>query len=261
LCGDKAHPKKERYKNRANKPRSMNIETLKEIGLTHNEAMVYKALLENGPSLAGAITRKTGLHRRTVYDITEMLIKKGLVGYIIKNNRRAFEAASPNKLLEMQKEKEQMISEMMPEMMMHYKKTIEKQETNFYKGRQGLKTVFEDQIATGKEILIIGASPLAYEVLQFYFKWFDKRRKEKKIKTRIIFNQTEKKQAIPLSEIRYLPQKYSSPLAVNIYGDKVAIILWSKENPWAIIIRQKEISDGYRKYFELMWRTAKKQKI
>jgi len=109
-----------------------------------------------------------------------------------------------------------------------------------------------------KEILIIGASPLAYEILQFYFKWFDKRRKENKIKTRIIFNKSDKKPKIPLSEIKYLPEKYSSPLAVNIYGDKVAIILWSKDNPFAIVIKNKEISEGYKKYFELMWRIAKK---
>jgi sugar-specific transcriptional regulator TrmB len=236
----------------------MNIEVFKEMGLTHNEALVYRALLDNGPSLAGYISRKTGLHRRTVYDVTEMLIKRGLIGYIVKNNRRMFEASSPHRFLDIIKEKENMINESLPEMMIHYKKTMEKQETNFYKGKAGLKTVFEDQIGTGKEILIMGASPLAYEVLQFYFKWFDKRRKEKKIKTRIIFNQTEKKLNIPLSEIRYLPQKYSSPLAVNIYGEKVAIVLWSKENPFAIVIKQKEISEGYRKYFELMWKTAKR---
>ena len=34
-----------------------------------------------------------------------------------------------------------------------------------------------------KEILILGASPRAYEILQFYFKWFDKRRVENKIKS------------------------------------------------------------------------------
>jgi len=235
----------------------MNQEMLREIGLTNNEALVYKALLENGPSLAGFISRKTGLHRRTVYDVTEMLIKKGLIGYIVKNNRRLFEASSPTRLLEMIKEKEHLVNEAMPEMIMHYKKTIEKQETNFYKGKAGLKTVFEEQL-NEKEILILGASPLAYEVLQFYFKWFDKRRKEKKIKARAIFNKTEKKLNLPLTEIRYLPQKYSSPLAVNIYGNKVAIILWSKENPFAIVIKEKEIAEGYRKYFELMWKIAKK---
>ncbi len=235
----------------------MNLETFRDLGLTNNEALVYKALLENGPSLAGLISRKTGLHRRTVYDVTEMLIKKGLIGYIIKNNRRLFEASSPTKLLEIIEEKEHLLNEALPEMIMHYEKTIEKQETNFYKGKAGLKTVFEDQL-NEKEILILGASPLAYEVLQFYFKWFDKRRKEKRVKVKIIFNKTEKKLNLPLAEIRYLPQKYSSPLAVNIYGNKVAIILWSKENPFAIVIKQKEIAEGYKKYFELMWKIAKR---
>tara|TARA_Y100000310_G_C20626074_1_gene785961 strand:- start:63 stop:788 length:726 start_codon:yes stop_codon:yes gene_type:complete len=241
----------------------MQIESLKEFGLTNNESIVYKSLLELGPSLAGQISRKTGLHRRTVYDTTEMLIKKGLIGYIIKNNRRLFEASSPKKFLDIIKEKENRINELLPEMLNFFEQTKEKQETNFYKGKHGLRTVFEDQIETKQEILVLGASPLAYEILQFYFKWFDKRRKEKKIKTKIIFNKTNKrktnkKQKIPLSEIRYLPQKYTSPLAVNIYGDKVAIILWSKENPLAIVIKNKEISEGYVKYFELMWRIAKK---
>jgi hypothetical protein len=169
-----------------------------------------------------------------------------------------FEAVSPNRFLDVLKEKESVVRDFLPDMLDLYGKTKEKQETNFYKGKAGLKTVFEDQISEGKEILILGASPQAYEILQFYFKWFDKRRKKARIKTRIIFNKTDKKLKIPLADIRYLPQKYSSPLAVNVYGDKVAIILWSKENPWAILINQKEIADGYKKYFELMWRIAKK---
>ena len=236
----------------------MNIEILKQTGLTNNEALVYRSLLELGPSLAGQISRKIGIHRRTVYDTTEMLIKKGLIGYILKNNRRLFQASNPTKFLDILKEKQNTIQEILPEMIQFYQKTKEKQETNFYKGKPGLKTVFEDQLEEKSEILVLGASPLAYEILQFYFKWFDKRRKEKKIKTKIIFNKTGKNIKIPLSEIRYLPQKYTSPLAVNIYGDKVAIILWSKENPIAIVIKNKEISEGYKKYFELMWKIARK---
>ena len=234
----------------------MDIEILEDLGLTNAESKVYTALLELGPSQAGIITRKTGLHRRTVYDTTEMLIKKGLIGYILKNNKRLFEASNPKRFLEILQEKQNTINEFLPTMLLNYKKTQEKQETNFYKGKAGLKKVFEDQLNTKKEILIIGASPLAYDVLQFYFKWFDKNRVKSKIKTKIIFNEKEKK-TIPLSEIRYLPQKYTSPLAVNIYGDKVAIILWSKENLLAIVIKNKEISEGYKKYFEFMWRIAK----
>jgi len=177
-----------------------------------------------------------------------------------KNNIKLFQASSPSRILEIVEEKASSIQEIMPDMMQFFQQTKEKEETNFYKGKEGLKTVFEDQLNEGKEILILGASPLAYEILELYFHWFDKRRVKNKIKTKIIFNQSErmKNKKIPLSEIRYLSQENSSPLAVNIYGDKVAIILWSKENPLAIVIKQKEISEGYKKYFETLWNIAKK---
>ena len=118
-------------------------------------------------------------------------------------------------------EKQQILTDFLPELNLLYNKTKEKQETNFYKGTEGLKTIFEDQLEINeknKEILILGASQSAFEVLPFYFKWYDKDRIKKKIKVRIIANKQFNK-PIPLSEIRYLPQKYSNPLAINIYQD------------------------------------------
>ena len=155
-----------------------NIEELKQAGLTENESKVYLALIDLGPSLAGQISRKTGMHRRTVYDTTEMLIKKGLVGYMLKNNRRLFQASNPQRILEIIKEKENLLTPLISQLSEKFVSTKEKEETNFYKGKEGLKTVFEDQL-NAKEILILGASPKAYEVLQFYFKWYDKKRKSK----------------------------------------------------------------------------------
>lgn len=237
-------------------------ERLKEAGLTENEAKAYLALLEAGPSHAGLISRRSGLHRRVVYDAIEMLIKKGLVGYILRNNVKLFQASSPSRFLEILKEKENLIQEVMPEMLEFYNQSKEKEETLFFKGKNGLKTVFEDQLKEAektKEILIVDTSHLAYEMFDIYFHWFDKRRQEKKIKAKIIFNIEEKKlkPKIPLAEIRYLSSKYATPAAINIYGDKTAIIHWSKENPFAIVIKNQEISRGYRKYFELMWNSAK----
>jgi sugar-specific transcriptional regulator TrmB len=233
-----------------------NNQILQELGLTENESKVYLALLELGPSLAGLISRKTGIHRRNIYDITGRLAKKGLIGYIIKNNRRLFEAVNPNKLKDILKQKQDELQENLPFLQELYVKTKEKQETNFYTGVEGLKTVFQDQLEDNKEILILGASSSAFEILPFYFKWYDKDRIKKRIKVRIIANKEFKKQ-IPLSEIRYLPQKYANPLAINIYKDKVAIILW-KKSPIAIVIKEEEIADSYKKYFELMWKGSKK---
>ena len=233
----------------------MNLEILEQAGLTKNESKVYKALLELGPSHAGNISKKTGLHRRTIYDTIEMLIKKGLVGYIKENNIKLFQASNPNRFLEILNEKENSILEQIPSMMGFYNKTKEKEETNFYKGEEGLKNIFQDQLENNKEILILGASNSAFEILPFYFKWYDKDRTAKKIKAKIISSEKLHKK-IPLSEIKYLPQKYANPLAINIYKDKVALILWIK-SPIAILIKNKEISDSYRKYFELMWKLAK----
>ena len=230
------------------------MEELQEIGLTRNECKVYIALLDLGPSLAGQIARKTGLHRRNVYDTTDMLIKKGLVGYILRNNRRLFRASEPKRLLGMIKEKETMTIPVVEKLEERYYKTKEKEETNFYKGKEGLKTIFEDQLGY-KAVLILGASAKAYEILQFYFKWYDKERKQKKIATMIISHDKRIKN-IPLAEIKYLPQKYSSPVSVNIYGDKTAIILWASQ-PLAILIKNKEIAEGYRNYFNLLWKIAK----
>jgi len=230
------------------------MEELKELGLTENESELYLALIDLGPSLAGQISRKTGLHRRTVYDTTERLIKKGLVGYILKNNRRLFQASNPDRLMEMIEEKHNLILPIVNELKEKFSKTKTKEETNFYKGKEGLKNIFEDQL-NAKEILILGASPKAYDILQFYFKWYDKKRKSKKIKARIIAT-NRKISKIPLAEIRYLPQKYQNPVAVNIYEDKTAIILWAKD-PIAIVIKNREITEGYKNYFELMWKIAK----
>lgn len=233
------------------------IDKLKDLGLTENESKIYAALIEMGPVNAGLLTRKCGLHRRVVYDTLDRMVKKGLVGFIIRNNVRVFQVANPERFMEIVKEREAIVSDILPQLTSLYQKTRESEETNFYKGKPGLKLIFEDQLSAKGEILILGASSVAYDLFQFYFKWFDKRRKERKIKSRIIFSNNAKNIKVPYSDVRYLPEKYSSPLAVNIYNDKVAIIFWDKQNPLAIVIKNRKISDGYRKYFELIWKNSK----
>jgi len=233
--------------------------TLEQAGLTRIESKIYLSLLDLGPSLAGMISRKSGVHRRSVYDAVERLIQKGLVSYIVRNNRKYFEAADPQSVLQFMRRKENDLTEKLPLLTAKYNATKEKQETTFYKGKNGLKSVFEDELNVGEEILILGASSRATEILAYYFHWFDKRRVAKKIPVRLIYNQSKRiKHNIKLAKIKYLPSEYENPAAMNMYGDRVAIIHWSKERPFAILIRDREIAEGYKKYFELMWKIAKR---
>lgn len=232
---------------------------LEFFGLTRTEAHIYMTLLNLGQSSAGIIAKRAGIHRRSVYDAVSRLIEKGLVGYMLKNNRRYFEAVNPERLIEILKEKEDAVNKILPTLKGRYSAVSEKQETLFYKGKNGLKSVFEDQLSTQKEILILGASTLAHEILKYYFNWFNKRREERKIPVKMIYTEKfRKRNELKFAHIKYLPQEVQNPAAMNIYGNKVAIIHWSEERPFAILIHDKEVAQGYRNYFEFMWSIAKK---
>lgn len=234
------------------------MKELEGMGLTKNEIKIYLALIDTGSSLAGVISRKTSIHRRTVYDAIERLIEKGLVSYIKKNNRKYFQAINPNRLKEILEEKQNTLNKVIPKLQQRFNLKKQKPETLFFRGRKAVMSAFEDQIKEGKEILIFGASPQANKVLRFYFPYYDKKRIKKKIKAKIIFDSTAKNKIkkIPLAQIKYLPRNYATPAATNIYGNKVIIVLWS-ENPLAILINQKEIAESYRIYFNILWKTAK----
>lgn len=228
---------------------------LKEAGLTDNEENVYVALLNLGPSLAGKISRKTGLHRRTVYDVTETLIQKGLVSYILENNRRVFTAVDPQRIIDCIDQKKNMLIPLITELKQKFNTTKKKEATNFYRGKNGLKMVFESQLDY-PEILILGATREAYNAMPYYFKWFNERRKEKKVKIRVITSDKSIQPRI-LAETKYLSEKYADHMVINIYGDSIAMILWGAK-PFAIVVEQEEFARGYKKYFEILWRLAKK---
>jgi len=234
----------------------MESELIQEIGLTETEARIYLDLLKNGSSLAGNISRNTGIHRRSVYDAIERLIKKGLVSYIKTNNRRYFEAVEPKRLIEILKEKEEKINAIIPKLEILKNMAVEKKETLFFRGKQSLKYVFDDQIINGKEILIFGDSVNVNEILSYYFLKYDRERVKKNIKVRIIFDETARKnkelKSIPLSKIKFIPRKHLNNTSIYIYDNNVSIVVWSNE-PKAILIKEKNIANTFRNLFEFVW--------
>ena len=61
------------------------------------------------------------------------------------------------------------------------------------------------------------------------------------------------------SHHRYLPNISESPAVTNIYGDKIAIIIWTDE-PEGIIIENAAAAKAYKSYFDFMWEKSKKFK-
>ncbi|MFH1053867.1 MAG: helix-turn-helix domain-containing protein [Candidatus Woesearchaeota archaeon] len=236
----------------------MNVETLENIGLSSNESKVYMALLELGSSLAGKITERSKVNRRTVYDVLESLINKGLVSYIIEANRKVFEAADPTRILELIKEKEKEIQDVMPELIAKKMSSLKKQEAAIYRGRKGIRTIYDD-ILKHKEYRFFGSHGRFKEEMGPYFNLFQRNVLQKKIKAYALISERlrRNKEIAKHANVRYLKKDYDSPVSTLIYDKKVAIIIWSEE-PIGLVAEGKEISTSFKNYFDVMWNIGKK---
>lgn len=244
----------------------MDIDALTGVGLTKKESEVYLALIKLGSSSASQIIQKTGFHRAVVYDLLERLIEKGLVGYSIKGRRKYFESTNPKKLLNMVKEKEEKIKNILPQLS-ELSKFKEHLEVKVYKGKEGIKNVFEDILRENPdEWLSIGSGAETYNLIPAFLDWVHKERLKKKIKGRgLLLNKPKtvkrgtKLAKLKLTEVRYLPKNFLTPTVMNIYSNKVALYSVTKDKiPFIILIDNSQLAKSFREYFESLWKISKK---
>lgn len=243
----------------------MDTKILEEIGLTPNESKVYVSLIGLGSSSATQIIQKTGLHRAVIYDLLERLIEKGLVGYAITGRKKFFEATNPQRLKEILEEKEQRLSEILPRLL-ELSKFQAKLDVKLYKGKEGIKNVFEDILRSKpKEWLSLGSGGETFKVLPYFLEHFHRARIKNKILARglLLNNPVARKRGdalarMPLSEIRYLPKTFITPTVINIYDKRVALYSVTEEKiPFIILVESKELSKSFREYFEWLWKISK----
>lgn len=241
----------------------MKEDTLREFGLTEKEIKVYLALLSLGTALVQDIAKKAGTYRTYTYEVLKSLMEKGLVSYVIKSGKQYFEVAEPEKLLNILKEKEKKIEQILPELKEIYKTAVEKPKIEVYEGKAGLKTILDDLIRIKQEILVYCSTRKQLQLLRFYFPNYIKRRVKEKIKIKVITEKSKesleihKKDKEELREMKFLPEGFEFPTSTNIYGNKVAILSLEKE-PVGVIIDNEDIAKTQRIVFNLLWRIAKR---
>lgn len=251
-------------KNNKNKVKIMYEELLRDLGLSPNEARIYEALLQIGESSVQEISIKSKVHRRNVYDSISKLIEKGLASEVFIKGEKNFKAVNPRRLLELLKEKEERINKILPEMESKYGLTEEKEEAYFYRGIEGFKSYLQDILKTKETVYFIGAKGFWLDPrLQHYLLRFHKERKRLGIKFVHLFDHEVKEELPEILKIvgkpyKFLPKKYSSNTAVDIFGDYVVTFVGVEvgklsEEPLQFVLKSKKLADGYRKFFQFMW--------
>ena len=95
----------------------MHEDQLKELGLTDNEVRIYLIMLKQGTMNPSEISQKLGLHRGYVYDALERMQEKEVVSSILKDNKKYFQATSPDNLIELLKFRLDNFQNIVPDLM------------------------------------------------------------------------------------------------------------------------------------------------
>ena len=237
---------------------------LLSIGLTKNEAEVYLILLNLNETTASKIAEKTKISRPHVYDSLNKLIDKGMASYIIKNNKKYFRPAKPTKIIEYLKEKEfelkekeSKVKEVIPELKKMFQPLKKKPMVEVYEGVEGIKTILNDIIRTGRELLAFNT--LGKEFFDYAPKWVIEKyldeRKKKKIKSRQFYVKGAKIIKHPMAKYKEIPRQFSQ-VTLFVYGNNVVMFILIEE-PLTIKIESKEVANLYRGQFNLMWNKIK----
>lgn len=250
----------------------MDTSTLEQIGLTKGEIKVYLSLLELGETTTGAIIKKSRITGSKVYEILDKLIKKGLVGYVIREKTKYFQASPPKRILDYVNKKEielknrkAEIEKLVPELEQKQKIKEKIQSSYIYEGMEGIKTVLNlilELLKSGEEyyVFTVDEEITSKEVRLLFLNYHTKRIK-KRIKARLLSSKRFEKQirqkypSYKLSKRRFIDRAF--PTGIFIFKDYVATFTF-KERPTAFVIKSEQIADSYKEFFESLWEVSKK---
>jgi len=248
----------------------MDKNLLHQIGLTEGEIKVYLALLKLGEAKNSQVAKLADVASSKVYDICDRLHKKGLVGHIIRGKIRYYRAMEPKRILDFFNEKTSQIEEQkkaLQKMIPVLESVSKKEETQaiLYEGLKAIKNFYKnilEELKPGEEYYVIGVNygdnlPGVRE----FFENFHRQRSKKNIHVKLLVNHDVKEMLVKTmmkkSKIRYLPQYLMNNMIVLFYKNK-SFIFFLAEDSIGLLIENKEVTKGFKSYFDAFWKIAKK---
>jgi HTH-type transcriptional regulator, sugar sensing transcriptional regulator len=233
------------------------MQVLEKLGLSPNQVKVYMVLNDYGEKAAGSLAKLAKIDRSSCYYSLKGLLEKGLVSYALKGTIRFYQASAPARLLDYVKEQEEDVKAILPELQKRHNTGKAEGQVRLFRGIRGVKSIFLDIIRTGQDNYAYGSEGQLSLRLPEFTSQFNRLKKEIGVKTQLIIRKGRKELDAETSEYRYLEDIRPSPAVTNIYGNKIAIVIWTEE-PEAIIIENAAAAQAFRSYFDFMWKHAEK---
>jgi len=226
----------------------MNEKILKYLGLNEKEIKIYLANLQLGCSLVQKIANFAKVNRTSTYDLLKSLEQKGFVNYTIESGKKKYQATKPNKLIEMLKEKEELVKKIIPDLNAISGNINKRPKIEIYTGKNGIKNIFEQILSESKEYSCIASKKYLLKLFKYYFPHFIKRREKNKIKVRLIGDSQPIDKTVPFKIIN------SKIKTANwIYNGKIAMISLEEKEPIGILIDENNFYETQKMIFDILW--------
>lgn len=241
----------------------MNSLNFSPLGLETRDIRVYEALFQLKNASLRTVATTTGMNRGTVYETIKKLTEMGLVTFTQKGERRHYNAASPDTLLALIRERRDELKQISPSVT-EYIETLKTSRdlpthfAQFYEGDEGVASILRDVLQTVEQLpdktYCAVSSRRVSSFIYANFANFTRQRIQMEIFAKVVADGDPEKNA-PLSERRILPQGASSLNGYMIlYGNKVALISLNEVNQLSgIVIDDAGVSTLQRVVFDQLW--------
>ncbi len=242
------------------------IRLLHQLGLTLNEALTYRALLQLEAVSIRKVAQLSGINRGITYEAIKSLLAQGLVSARHSGKREYYSAESPEKIYDIIREKRkdlwqnlQDAKKIIPTLSAQSARPLGRPLVRYYEDDEGIVTILKDVLRTCSQLYIpkyyvYSSRPLRQYLYRKYPQFTERRIKEG-ISVKVIAI-GEGGVPAPSSERKWLSGHISNDVScyVIIYGDKVASISVSQDFiPYGVVTEDKGAASMQRLLFEQLW--------
>jgi hypothetical protein len=149
------------------------------------------------------------------------------------------------------------IKQNMPEMLSFFYAFTEKPGIRLLQGIEGLKEIYEDTLRTKEDIYFMRTPADVKFMGEDYFRTYKKRRAELGITTYAFtvgpptLKRSYDDKINKMVRTWINPDYYSSPVEINVYGSKVAYLVYGEEL-MGVLIQSEHIAESMRQLFRMI---------
>ena len=237
------------------------LETLRDVGLSEEEAAVYLSALSLGQTSILKIAKETGIKRTTVYGIVEALKRQGLMRVELQGLKQTYAAENPVKLSSVLEKRRDVFKGKLPEFQALYtlkgSESVLKYYTGIHAMQQEYMQTLED-IRPHEEYLVIANQEKWHNFDETFAISYTEKRAKLPIVTKLLFQDSPTARLYKDREKNYHQESKILPAGEPLNVDTLLLprkLLVAELTPpyITLVIENRSVVDLHREMFNVIW--------